>query len=118
MVTSLYASFTTGQSAAAIRSASPAQVLGSILVTDSAKEFVDTAARVVRNKLASSAPTTVRARLTAHLNTLVEGGKGLFNTANNVGVFVQSMEAIHEAQALRKTYYTDKVAEKFHVIVL
>lgn len=113
----MYASFGANQSNTA-RQASPAHLLSSVLVTDSAKDFVDTAARIVRARPEWTAPTMVRARLTRQLNRLVEEGKGLFNTANNVGVFVQSMEAIHEAHTLRKMYYPSMAAEKFHVVVL
>jgi len=117
VVTSLYASFGANLPSSPQR-ALPAHLLSSVLVTDSAKDFVDTAARIVRARSESTVPTTVRARLTGQLNTLVEEGNGLFNTAGNVGVFVQSMEAIYEADALRKSYYTSMAKEKYHVVVL
>lgn len=105
----------------------PAHLLNSLLVTHSAKEFVDTAVRIVRATrplpahsaaLAVRPQRTVHRRLAEKLRTVVESGEGLFNTAHNVGVFVHSMEVIHEADDLQKQHYSGLLNNKFHVAVL
>lgn len=136
VVTSLYASLlqhtpSTGSplSSASATPAShntPAHLLNHLLVTDSAKEFVDTAVRIVRGARQFPAQTekqtvapqySVRRQLAEKLRAVVEGGEGLFNTAHNVGVFVHSMEAIHEAHDVQKQHYLG-LHNKFHVIIL
>ncbi len=130
VVTSLYASLlenTPPTTTLSAQSAQPAHLLNSLLVTDSAKEFVDMAVRIVR--AARSVPaqpavgevilrSSVRYQIAKKLKAVVEGGEGLFNTAHNVGVFIHSMEAIHEAHDVQKQHYTGVMRDKFHVVVL
>jgi len=130
VVTSLYASLLESTSLATTLPAlpvQPAHLLNSLLVTDSAKEFVDMAVRIVhavRSMPAQPATekvisrSSVRYQLAEKLKAVVKGGEGLFNTAHNVGVFVHSMEAIHEAHDLQKQHYTGVMHDKFHVVVL
>jgi len=127
VATSLYASLLESTSLATTLPALPVQLLNNLLVTDSAKEFVDTAVRIVRAARSMPAqPATekvisrssVRYQLAEKLKAVVKDGEGLFNTAHNVGVFVHSMEAIHEAHDLQKQHYTGVMHDKFHVVVL
>ena len=128
VVTSLYASLLENTPYSASTSLpSTAHLLNSLLVTDSAKEFVDTAVRIARTARSFPAQPAagkaifrapVRVRLAEKLRMVVEGGEGLFNTAHNVGVFVHSMEAIHEAHDLQKQHFMGVMGNKFHVVVL
>jgi hypothetical protein len=129
---SLYASFTHDMQcdAPANIQSYPGCLLEKILVTDSAKDFVDTATRVAhflavqRRKLQKERPEGAgkadlgRLHLASTMNDAIEGKQGLFNATRNVEFFVRGMQALQEARNSVSATLAAPSARPFHVALL
>lgn len=101
-------------------------VLGEVLVTDSAKDFVDTAVRLVHGyyrrgsrKSSSTKCTENRdalAGLTQHLKAAIDHSGGLFNSTHNVEIFVRSMQVVKEIYST-KSAFNVPLQKRFHAIL-
>jgi hypothetical protein len=126
---SLYASFTHDvqcDAPAGIPSY-PGCLLEKILVTDSAKDFVDTATRVAHfladqrrlpHKQRPEGAGTAdlgRLHLASTLDDVIEGMQGLFNATRNVELFVRGMQALQET---RNAVSAAPSVRPFHVALL
>lgn len=107
-----------------------AALVNNILVVDSAKQFVDAAVRLVRNRFAQKRAGHVVTsaqysdnrsdRLTQDIHDLIAEQAGLFDAGRNVRTFVYSMEAVQETAALKVHLSGDSTPSlsDYHIVLL